>query len=181
MRSNVLQQRAPTLALWTGRAGATSRSEHVGSFFVPDNLAAGEPLDTPTSAEIAGVTTDGRLLYVDALAERLGAVDIDDPAAPQPLGALQLPGAPTSVAVHGRWVLVSVVTSDDFDNPAGELLVLDTESLNVVRSIPLAGQPDSVAYRADSAGTRRSSSRTSATRTTTAACSRSPRPAGCRC
>ena len=49
-----------------GQGRRELRSEHVGSFFVPDNLAAGEPLDTPTSAEIAGVTTDGRLLYVDA-------------------------------------------------------------------------------------------------------------------
>ena len=125
-----------------GRRGVAL--EHVGSFFVPDNLAEGEPLNTPTSAEIAAMTDDGRLLYVDALAGRLGVVDIDDPAAPQPLGAVELPGAPTSVAVHGRWALVAIVTNEDFDNPTGELLVMDAATLEVERSIELAGQPDAV-------------------------------------
>src|SRR5262245_46242824 len=86
---------------------------HVGSFHVPDNLvAAGDPPITPTSAEIVDITPDGDLLvYTDALTGRLGFVDISDPSAPAASGNLDLPGGPTSVAIHGGFALVAVVTS----------------------------------------------------------------------
>ena len=110
---------------------------------------------TPTSAEIVDVTDDGRtLVYTDAFTGRLGFVDVSDPADPQAGGALDLPGDPTSVAIHGRWALVAVVTSADpdgagplneFDAPTGQLLVVDLRDARVVRTIELAGQPDSIA------------------------------------
>lgn len=128
---------------------------HVGSFFVDDNLGPGEPISTPTSAEIVDITDDGRtLVYTDGFTGRLGFVDISDPSAPSPLGALDLPGDPTSVAIFGRWALVAIVTSEDpdgdgplneYDDPAGELLVIDLATRSTVRSITLAGQPDSIA------------------------------------
>ena len=58
---------------------------------------------------------------------------------------MELPGDPTSVAVHRGWALVAVNTSPDFDNPSGELLVVDLATRQILRTIPLAGQPDSVA------------------------------------
>lgn len=119
---------------------------HAGSFFVDDNLRPGEPLSTPTSAEIVDVTDDGRtLVYTDSYTGRLGVVDVrrlDEPAA---AGSIDLPGSPTSVAIHRRWALVAVVISDDFDAPTGQLLVIDIATRAVVRTIELAGQPDSVA------------------------------------
>lgn len=121
---------------------------HVGSFFVADNLAPGEPRQTPTSAEIVDLTSDGGLLvYTDGLANRLGFVDVGDPANPMPLGALEVDnGSPTSVAIHrDRWALLAVSTSASFTEPSGELLVVDLASRAVVRSIPLDGQPDSIA------------------------------------
>lgn len=50
-----------------------------GTFFVTENLLAGEALDTPTSAEI---------------------VDVSDPATPSPLGALDLGGSPGAASAR---------------------------------------------------------------------------------
>ena len=132
----------------------SSSFAHVGSFYVDDNLRPDEPVTTPTSAEIVDVTADGTtLVYTDAYTSRLGFVDVRRPDDPRPLGAIDLPGAPTSVAVHGRWALVGVVTSVDpdgdgprneFDAPTGELVVIDVASRQIVHTIDLAGQPDSV-------------------------------------
>lgn len=129
--------------------------QHVGSFYVDDNLRDGEPASTPTSAEIVDVTDDGRtLVYTDAFTARLGIVDVRDPQRPQPLGAIDLPGDPTSVALVGRLALVAVVTSVDpdgegplneLDAPTGRLVVIDLATRRTVREIELAGQPDSIA------------------------------------
>jgi len=119
---------------------------HTGSFFVTENLRPDDDPMTPTSAEIVDVSRDGRTaVYTDGLSGRLGFVDISDSANPQPLGAIDLPGDPTSVAVHRDWALVAVNTSSDFVNPSGDLLVIDLASRQVLRTIPLDGQPDSVA------------------------------------
>ena len=126
--------------------GPDSTFGHTGSFFVPENLLPGDPADTATSAEIADTSADGNtLVYTDALTGRLGIVDISDPANPAPLGAIELPGDPTSVAVHEGWALVAVNTSADFVTTAGDLLVIDLATRQVVRTIALGGQPDSVA------------------------------------
>ena len=69
-------------------------------------------------------------------------------------GAIDLPGDPTSVALAGDRALVAVVTREDpdgdgpqneFDAPTGDLLVFDLASREIIHTIPLAGQPDSVA------------------------------------
>jgi hypothetical protein len=141
-----------------GAARATSAASalaHVGSFFVDDNLPADEPETTPTSAEIVDLTPDGQtLLYTDALTGRLGFVDVSDPASPVALGVIDLPGGPTSVAIHQGWALVAVVTSVDpdgdgplneYDAPTGDLLVIDIASRATIRTLSLGGQPDSIA------------------------------------
>ncbi|GAA0813548.1 esterase-like activity of phytase family protein [Spirilliplanes yamanashiensis] len=98
------------------------------------------------AAEIAAVTTDGRtVVYSDSPGERLGFLDITDPAAPKPAGTLAAGGEPTSVAVLGRHILAAVNTSESFTKPSGKLLVVDAATRAVVRTIVLDGQPDSVA------------------------------------
>ena len=92
--------------------------EHLGSFFVTENLAQGEDWATATSAEIIDVTDDGTTaVYTDGVAGRVGFVDISDPSAPAPLGAIEV-GDPTSAGVIGDYVLVSINTSEDYVNPA---------------------------------------------------------------
>jgi hypothetical protein len=119
-------------------------------------------IETETVAEIVVATDDGMtLIYTDSENEALGFVDLTDPTSPQPLGVLDLPGEPTSVAVAGNYALVAVNTSsgDPIVTPnfvevprSGELLAVDLTSRAVVRSWPLPGQPDSVAVGPEARG-----------------------------
>jgi Esterase-like activity of phytase len=123
--------------------------DHVGTFYVPDNLLPSDPPDTVTAAEIADVTRDGKtLIYTEAPTGRIGFVDIRREDAPEADGILDVDGDPTSVAIVGRWALVAVNTGT-FAAPTGELVVVDISSHAIVRRIPLAGQPDSVAISPD--------------------------------
>ena len=123
---------------------------HVGTFSVPANLPASEPISTITSAEIVDVSRNGNLLmYTDAPTGRLGFVNISNPDRIRPSGYLDLGGEPTSVAVKGAFALVAVNTSQSFANPSGELVVVRVNQRSIVRRIPLVGQPDSVAISPD--------------------------------
>ena len=103
-------------------------------------------IDDETVAEIVDASKDGKtLIYTDSETEKLGFVDIKNPAEPAPLGAIDLGGEPTSVAVAGRYALVGVNTSPSFIAPSGLLRVVDIENQVIVASHDLAGQPDSVA------------------------------------
>ena len=122
------------------------------------NRPAGTPAADPTVAEISAVSEDGRtFIHTDALAGRIGFVDITDPAQPQGLGTLDLAadlgvGAhaePTSVAVVGGYVLVVVDTSESFTAPSGLLAVVDLATHALVRTLDLGGQPDSIALTPD--------------------------------
>lgn len=131
-------------------AGAPKVFRHVGTFNVPDNLPTGTDINTPTSAEIVDVTTNGRtLLYSDSPNEVLGFIDITNSRTPTAAGTLPLGGEPTSVAVVRNFALVGVNTSADFVNPSGELVIVDTNTRAVIRTITLAGQPDSIAVSPD--------------------------------
>lgn len=135
-----------------GDAAATRVFRHVGTFEVIANLAEGEPVETPTVAEIVDVTADGlTLVYTDAVAGRIGFVDITDPAAPQPLGAIDTGGDPTSVAVSGSVAFLGVNTSESYTEPSGELWIIDVATQTVVDTLALAGQPDSLAVSPDGA------------------------------
>lgn len=106
--------------------------------------------DTTTAAEIVAASVDGlTLIYSDSPAERIGFVDITDPASPQALGTLAMAGEPTSVAVRGGYALVAVNTSEDFINVSGQLAVVDIATQALVATLPLSGQPDSVAISPD--------------------------------
>jgi len=134
------------------------------------NRPAGAPAADPTVAEISAVSEDGNtFIHTDALAHRIGFVDITDPGNPVGKGTLDLdadlglPNAsPTSVAVIGGYVLVVVDTSDyasdvyDFETPAdsvvdrsGVLVVVDLATQEAVTTIDLEGQPDSIAVTPD--------------------------------
>ncbi|KRD43464.1 hypothetical protein ASE38_04265 [Cellulomonas sp. Root930] len=122
------------------------------------NRPADVPAADPTVAEISAVSEDGRtFIHTDALAGRIGFVDLTDPAKPRGLGALDLAAdlgvgdhaEPTSVAVVGGYVLVVVDTSESFTNPSGLLAVVDLATHALVRTIDLGGQPDSIALTPD--------------------------------
>ena len=94
-----------------------------------------------TVAEIVDATPDGKtLVYTDSESERVGFVDISNPAAPRQFATLAMGGEPTSVAItpNGQWALVAVSGPDD-------LAVVDLSKRSIVRRIPLFGQPDCVA------------------------------------
>ncbi|MGD2119612.1 MAG: esterase-like activity of phytase family protein [Chromatiales bacterium] len=107
-------------------------------------------IDDETVAEIVDVSKDGKtLVYTDSETEKLGFVDITDPASPAPLGTVDVSGEPTSVAVAGKYALVGVNTSPSFIAPSGELKIIDLFSRTIVASHTLDGQPDSVAVSPD--------------------------------
>lgn len=107
-------------------------------------------INLETVAEIIDASKDGKtLVYTDSQTKKLGFVDIKKPDQPKALGAIDVGGEPTSVAVAGRFALVAVNTSPDFVAPSGHLHVVDIESRAIVATHALAGQPDSVAISPD--------------------------------
>jgi hypothetical protein len=103
-----------------------------------------------TAAEIVAASADGMtLIYSNSPKGEIGFVDITDVKAPKALGALAMGGEPTSVTVLGTNALVAVNTSTDFINVSGKLVVVDIATRKEVASIPLPGQPDSVAVSKD--------------------------------
>jgi hypothetical protein len=120
------------------------------------NRPAGEDPTTPTVAEISTVSSDGRtLIYTDALARRIGFLDISDADRPRGLGTLALTelgdaeDEPTSVAVVGQYVLVVVNTSAGYTDPSGRLDVISLSNRRRVTSFDLGGQPDSITISHD--------------------------------
>lgn len=109
-------------------------------------------IESETVAEIISVTPDGNtLVYTDAETGSIGFIDITDPAAPAALGALELGGEPTSVAVHGELAYAAINTSETFTEPSGALIVINVAEQAVVSEFDLGGQPDSVAVSSDGA------------------------------
>jgi DNA-binding beta-propeller fold protein YncE len=107
-----------------------------------------------TVAEIVTSTKDGRLLvYTDSVREVIGFIDISNPSKPKPGGVVEVGGEPTSAAVLDRYLrkfaLAVVNTSKDFVDTSGKLVVIDIKTRNIVRSIELGGQPDSIAVSPD--------------------------------
>ncbi|MDM7830207.1 esterase-like activity of phytase family protein [Cellulomonas edaphi] len=142
---------------WT--APPADRTFHrLATYPVFQNRPATSALADPTVAEISAVSEDGTtFVHTDALARRIGFVDITDPAHPVGKGTLDLAAdlglaahaEPTSVAVVGGYVLVVVDTSPSFTAPSGVLVVVDLASHTVVRTLELGGQPDSIALSPD--------------------------------
>ncbi|MFF9800259.1 esterase-like activity of phytase family protein [Streptomyces rochei] len=130
--------------------------ERTATYPVFHNRPAGDDAAAATVAEISAVSEDGRtLVHTDAVARRIGFLDITDPARPRGLGTLSLErlgdaeDEPTSVTVVGEYVLVVVNTSASHTRPSGRLDVVSLRDRQRVTSFDLGGQPDSIAVSKD--------------------------------
>ncbi|MEU1870780.1 MULTISPECIES: esterase-like activity of phytase family protein [unclassified Streptomyces] len=130
--------------------------ERTATYPVLQNRPAGEDAAKGTVAEISSVSEDGRtLVHTDAVARRIGFLDISDPGHPRGLGTLSLArlgdaeDEPTSVTVVGQYVLVVVNTSASHAQPSGRLDVVSLRDHERVASFDLGGQPDSIALSKD--------------------------------
>jgi hypothetical protein len=136
---------------------ARGQFERTATFVVCTNTSCDRDEVEVTSSEIVAASQDGnRLIYTDSPNQSIGFIDVTDPHAPKGMGALELDGEPTSVAVAGPWVLVAVNTSASYANPSGyvEVFQLASCASNLkqcapVARLPLGGQPDSVAVSPD--------------------------------
>ncbi|MGW1813508.1 esterase-like activity of phytase family protein [Streptomyces sp. NPDC002125] len=150
-----------TLAV-TGAASAHQETrrplafDRTATYPVFQNRPAGEDPSAATVAEISATSEDGRtLIYTDALARRIGFLDISRPGEPRGLGTLSLAelgdaeDEPTSVAVVGDHVLVVVNTSAGYTTPSGRLDVISLRDRKRVTSFDLGGQPDSITVTKD--------------------------------
>jgi len=106
-------------------------------------------------AEIIAASPDGNtLVFTNAGDAQIGFVDISNPENPTPLGAVDMPGEPTSVTVtpNGQYAIAAV--ADEIDEDAGEtianqepgtLVFIDMASRDIVAQVPLLGiGPDSI-------------------------------------
>lgn len=130
---------------------ASGYFERTATYPVYLNRPAGEQASAQTVAEISAVTPDGRtLVYTDALAKRVGFLDITDPGNPVGRGTLSLAtlgdvtDEPTSVAIVGDYLIVVVNTSPSLTAPSGRADVIRVSDRAKVASIDLGGQPDSI-------------------------------------
>jgi len=140
---------ASVLALTAG-AAAAENFNRVASFATPDNMADGEDRSRDSSAEIIAASGDGmKLAYTDSPLGVLGIIDITDPAAPAPLGNIDLGASPTAVSVLGNTAFVAINTSESFTNPSGTLRAYDLTTQAMLGECDLGGQPDSTAIAPD--------------------------------
>ncbi len=128
----------------------------IATFPIFENLGPGQdPLLEETVAEIVAVASDNMtLVYTDSAQERIGFVNIVNPAAPAPAGFVDLSGEPTSVIVVGDYAYAGADTTSDLDFPEGYLSVIDVVPVagaSEVGTCDLPGQPDSVAASPDGA------------------------------
>lgn len=122
----------------------------IASFATPLNMVDGDDISRPTSAEIISASEDGMtLVYTDSPLGVVGLIDITDPAAPKPLGNIDMGGEPTTAKIIGNFVFAAVNTSADFVNTSGKLVSIDLATRSVVAECDLGGQPDSVAAAKD--------------------------------
>lgn len=127
-----------------------SNFNRVASFPVCSQLEENCNVDDETAAEIIAAGPFGRkLIYTDSPLNAVGFVDIRNPGEPKALGTTQLLGEPTSVAMKGFLALVGVNTSANFVDVSGHLAIVNHLSQEVVHTIDLGGQPDSVAVSPD--------------------------------
>ena len=106
--------------------------------------------DTETVSEIVYATEDGNtLVYTDAERGVIGFVDIADIMSPKGMGVVEAGGEPTAVAVIGDFAVVAVNTSPNFVNPSGTVIIISIANRNIVHTMAIDGQPDSVAVSPD--------------------------------
>lgn len=139
---------AATLA--AGAVAADQTFNRIASFATVGNMAQGDDTARVSSAEIIAASGDGMtLIYTDSPLGAVGLIDITDPAAPLPLGNLDMGGEPTAVSVSGSTAFVGVNTSADFLTPSGMIKAIDIASRTEIGACDLGGQPDSTAVAKD--------------------------------
>lgn len=122
----------------------------VATFPVCKQLDPDCDVDTETSAEIIAASEDGlTLIYTDSPNRAIGFVDISNPSLPQASGSMVLTGEPTSIAVKENFALVAVNTSSDFIDVSGQLVVINIQTQQIITTLELDGQPDSIAVSPD--------------------------------
>lgn len=131
-------------------AHAEMTFNRIASFATPLNMTEGEDRSRETSAEIISASEDGMtLIYTDSPLGVVGLVDITDPAAPRPIGNIDMGGEPTTAQIVGNMAFVAVNTSESYTNPSGKLVTVDLAARKTVAECDLGGQPDSVARAKD--------------------------------
>lgn len=131
-------------------AFAQQSFNRIASFATPLNMVAGEDTARPSSAEIIAASEDGNtLIYTDSPLGVVGLIDITDPAAPKPLGNIDVGGEPTTAKILGGKAFAAVVTSESKANPSGKVVTVDLATRAIVADCDLGGQPDSVAMAKD--------------------------------
>jgi hypothetical protein len=98
--------------------------------------------DDVTLAEIVYATPDGMtLLYTNSEKEAIGFVNISDFVNPVGLGELPVEGEPTSVAVvNDLYAVAAVNTAADFVDVSGQAVIIDIETMEIVRTIEIGGK-----------------------------------------
>jgi hypothetical protein len=122
----------------------------VATFATPANMAEGEDRARETSAEIVTASEDGMMVvYTDSPLGVIGLVDITDPAAPKPMGNIEMGGEPTTAQIIGGSAYVGVNTSESFVAPSGKLVTVDLATKAITAECDIGGQPDAVAKAPD--------------------------------
>jgi hypothetical protein len=141
---------AVLLSISAAHAQTTPAFNRIATFNVVDNLPADADPKKGTVAEIITTSEDGKtLVYTDSPGNRIGLIDINDPAAPKAAGVVALGGEPTSTVIIKDKAFVGVVTSESKAKPSGHLAVVDLATKKVVATCDLGGQPDSLARSDD--------------------------------
>ncbi len=141
---------AVLLGISAAHAQTTPAFNRIATFNVVDNLPADADPKKGTVAEIITASEDGKtLVYTDSPGNRIGFVDINDPAAPKAAGVVALGGEPTSTVIIKDKAFVGVVTSESKAKPSGHLAVVDLATKKVVATCDLGGQPDLLARSDD--------------------------------
>ncbi len=131
-------------------ASAEMTFNRIATFATPLNMAEGEDITRPSSAEIIAASEDGMtLVYTDSPLGVIGLIDLTDPAAPKPLGNIDMGGEPTTAKIIGGKAFAAVNTSESYANPSGKLVTVDLSTRAIVSECDLGGQPDSVATAKD--------------------------------
>lgn len=136
-----------------GGGGGGDRFNRIATYLVCQNTSCDTSIVEEATPEIMAVTDNGRtLIYTDAAQGVIGFINITNPTAPVGLGVMQTNGRPSSVVVHGRYLLATINTSPSFVAPSGYLGIYDLNACipspstcTALRTIDLGGQPDSIA------------------------------------
>jgi hypothetical protein len=131
-------------------ATADTAFTRIATFATPQNMADGEDQSRESSSEIISVSEDGlTLVYSDSPLGVIGLIDITDPAAPKPMGNIEMGGEPTTAVFIGGRIFAGVDTSESFTAPSGKLITIDPATRSVTAECEIGGQPDSVAKAPD--------------------------------